>query len=1150
MQRHVLRDARDRYGIDDTLRLGDPNQASRVARRMTAAGGVRPAAGAAGDAGAVTPPSASPADLAAAGLIDEILRHVARSYRDDRNPAVLDGALAAIRERLGPPGVDATLQAFADIYPDPTLYRGEDDPSGWLEGSTEGVSNRQLALEELLLIWVTNANPALAPYGALYDDATLADRSEYEQTVAALAAYFATQPPFGPDDQSLLAMLRAPAIAVPESLSGQLRYMRERWSDLLGELEGRLARGLDVLDEEALARWRRFHPTDGGGGGAGHGAGDRALEPVPGPAELAGLGSAPEHYSTDREWMPRLVLLAKSTYVWLDQLSRQYGREIRTLDAIPDEELDRLARYGVSGLWLIGLWERSKASQTIKQLRGNPDAVASAYSLDDYRIADDLGGEAAHASLRDRAGARGIRLASDMVPNHMGIDSRWVMEHPDRFLSLDDPPYPGYTFDGPDLSSNPGVGIFLEDHYYDNSDAAVVFRRLDRGSGEERFVYHGNDGTSMPWNDTAQLDYSRADVREAVIETIVAVARRFPVIRFDAAMTLARKHVERLWFPAPGAGGGAIPSRASHGMTKAEFDAAMPAEFWRQVVDRVAAEVPDTLLLAEAFWMMEGYFVRSLGMHRVYNSAFMHMLRDEKNAEYRALIRDTLEFDPEILKRYVNFMNNPDERTAVDQFGKGDKYFGVATLMATLPGLPMIGHGQLEGYAEKYGMEYRRAYLDESPDPWLVGRHERELVPLLHRRGLFAQVRDFAFFDVMTDDGSVAEDIFAFSNRIGADRALVLYHNRYGSAAGWIRESAPFAVRNDDGSRLERRSLADALGLAPDAAWVVLRDAVSGLEYLRSASELRERGLRVALDAYGRQVFTSIREVADPAGRHARLAERLGSGGVPSIDEALWEQGLAPIHEALAAALDPEVLGSARRGELDAWTARSGDFLRAVQEASGSPTADPTETLAVLRRAATLAGVPDSSLGAGLTREDRWATLAALTLVRTAAGDRPISALRDELRLGQPLAAALRRIGLDEGQAWWVAELLDVPERVRTLVRGAGPLAALLAACRQDPTFGRFIGSNWYEGVSWFGREPFGTLAWWAGVMVALEPGDTVAGEDLRAALLAAAERSGYRLDRLAAPPMTPAAAPKPAIGPPQSARKPSSTSARRRRKP
>src|SRR5690606_24320241 len=133
----------------------------------------------------------------------------------------------------------------------------------------------------------------------------------------------------------------------------------------------------------------------------------------------------------------------------------------------------------------------------------------------------------------------------------------------------------------------------------------------------------------MPWNDTAQLNYLKPEIREAVIQTILEVARRSPIIRFDAAMTLAKKHYQRLWFPEPGTGGD-IASRAGQGMTKAQFDEIFPQEFWREVVDRVAQEAPDTLLLAEAFWMMEGYFVRTLGMHRVYNSAFMNMLRDEK----------------------------------------------------------------------------------------------------------------------------------------------------------------------------------------------------------------------------------------------------------------------------------------------------------------------------------------------------------------------------------------------------------------------------------------------------------------------------------------------------------------------------------------
>ena len=199
--------------------------------------------------------------------------------------------------------------------------------------------------------------------------------------------------------------------------------------------------------------------------------------------DLTGLDAEPERFSSDSAWMPRLVLIAKSTHVWLDQLSRRYGRDIRTLDAIPDEELDRLARLGITGLWLIGLWERSNASQRIKVWRGNPDAAASAYSLDDYAIAWDLGGEAAWADLRHRAWQRGIRLASDMVPNHMGIDSRWVIEHPEWFISLPEPPYPAYPFSGENLGEHDGVEIRLEDHYWDNTDAAVVFERRDRAVG-------------------------------------------------------------------------------------------------------------------------------------------------------------------------------------------------------------------------------------------------------------------------------------------------------------------------------------------------------------------------------------------------------------------------------------------------------------------------------------------------------------------------------------------------------------------------------------------------------------------------------------------------------------------------------------------
>jgi glycosidase len=119
----------------------------------------------------------------------------------------------------------------------------------------------------------------------------------------------------------------------------------------------------------------------------------------------------------------------------LTSFQKNINARSKTLDQIPDEELDLLAARGFTGLWLIGLWERSRASQRIKQRMGQEDAVASAYSLHAYDIAGDLGGWGALESLRARAWQRGIRLSADMVPNHMGIDSNWVIEHPDWFLS-------------------------------------------------------------------------------------------------------------------------------------------------------------------------------------------------------------------------------------------------------------------------------------------------------------------------------------------------------------------------------------------------------------------------------------------------------------------------------------------------------------------------------------------------------------------------------------------------------------------------------------------------------------------------------------------------------------------------------------------
>ena len=836
--------------------------------------------------------------LNAMGLIDEILHIVLRVYRERVSPDLIGRLSSKVGGAIGKVEYETLLREFCSQFPPREVYQGISGVDDWLEGrspaapGTLSAANRDLALEELILLKLANENPAFSPFRFLFDDGlrrtesvagSISGTTQYRRAFDAIEEASRDMPPFGPAGGSLnlMDLLRMPARAAPDSLESQLLWIREHWGASFDEIGLKILQSLDLIKEEETPRF----------------------PPGPGPAAAYNYSSSRgeyEKFTQDKDWMPSLVLVAKNSLVWLHQLSEAYGTKIAKLDQIPDRELDALTASGINGLWLIGIWQRSPASEKIKRLCGNPEAAASAYSLFDYEIAVELGGWEALDNLRERCLWRGIRLAADMVPNHTGIDSAWVRTRPDLFVGLDHCPFPGYSFNGPDLSEDASVGIWLEDHYYSKTDAAVVFKRFDRRNGKLRYIYHGNDGTGMAWNDTAQIDFLNPEARDAVRERILHVARHFSIIRFDAAMVLARQHIRRLWYPAPGSGG-AIPSRAEHSLGEESFDKAMPQEFWREVVDECAEKAPDTLLLAEAFWMMEGYFTRTLGMHRVYNSAFMNMLKDEKNSLYRLTLKNTQEFDKQILKRFVNFMSNPDEETAIAQFGAGDKYFGVCTMMATMPGLPMFGHGQIEGLREKYGMEYRKSYRDEKPDEALLARHEREIFPLLRMRKLFAEVDNFCLFDFLQDGHAVDENVFAYSNGLGDKRALVFYNNHWERSSGKIYASCAYSEKDRDGTKhMRTKTLIQALGLdpAPDN-FLAAFELKSRLWYIHRCSDLNVDGWRVDLEGYQTLLFTEFSRVHDRDGSFERLMVSLKGKGIADLDEGLEEASRPELYHAL-----------------------------------------------------------------------------------------------------------------------------------------------------------------------------------------------------------------------------------------------------------
>lgn len=516
-------------------------------------------------------------------------------------------------------------------------------------------------------------------------------------------------------------------------------------------------------------------------------------------------------------------------------------------------------------------------------------------------------------------------------------------------------------------------------------------------------------------------------------------------------------------------------------------------------------------------------------MHRVYNSAFMNMLKAEENAKYRTTIKNVLVFNHEILKRFVNFMNNPDEKTAVAQFGSQGKYFGACVLMATMPGLPMFGHGQIEGFREKYGMEYKRAYWDEQVDEGLVRGHEMWIFPLLRRRWLFSGSENFVLYDFQAGSG-IDENVFVYSNRVGEHRALVLYNNCHAKTYGWISESVPFlAAGEGEGGRLERISFADSMGSPhEDDCYLAFRDLTDGLEYLRSGRELQGRGLYVELKEYQFNVFMDFREIRDDQERSWRsLYTHLDGSGSVSLEEQRKQLQYAELNAAFRRVFD-----LARDGEV---VVSNKKLLKAVDTFLRIAAAEKPEQKQAKVRASVGKGqrkLPvaksctielfaqfqrledhKSSATAAILFQERVAArfsdptagslLLAWLILRETALD-PVSigldcTLRSYLqREGDPAFSGRAIELLSALLAWWRSVGRDATSSTLKQMQGQFELEA----CQ------KFLLNHESDGVVWFNKERFEELAEWVTLLLLVEGFKPLSTNGVVSTRIGRAERS------------------------------------------
>jgi hypothetical protein len=265
--------------------------------------------------------------------------------------------------------------------------------------------------------------------------------------------------------------------------------------------------------------------------------------------------------------------------------------------------------------------------------------------------------------------------------------------------------------------------------------------------------------------------------------------------------------------------------------------------------------------------------------------------------------------------------------------------------------------------------------------------------------------------------------------------------------------------------------------------------------------ELRERGLFVDLGAYECLVLDDLREVVSTAEQPwAELAAVLGGRAVLSLDDALADHRLRPVHAAIGRLL----------------VAMTGEEIVAARTGLGS-----------------IAGVPLPSQASKPPSGRRAARRATDPAARAVDRLRPLTRARfDELRIGTPLRlAGLAADAIDRVR---VGLELPTPSTI-------GDPSALAERWLSDPDVRAFLQVHEWDGVEWLVRDR------WVALVDLAVGFDELAGSAVPAAatrrLRTAAEAAVDRVDAI-----VPALASRAGVRPTPKVRNTSPTGVPRRR--
>lgn len=476
-----------------------------------------------------------------------------------------------------------------------------------------------------------------------------------------------------------------------------------------------------------------------------------------------------------------------NTRIWL----KRFGSDAKLSD-VPLKYFEYLKQKGIDIIWLMGIWKTCDSviekscfnldlvSSYHKALNDwkKEDVIGSPFAIDKYEINPKIGSENDLLELKQKLNSLGIKLFLDFVPNHFSADSSLIKEHPEYFLQADEEIY--------------------------QRDSHTFFKY------DDKIFAHGRDPLFPAWDDTIQVNYFNEEARNFQIENLLKLAGCCDGVRCDMAMLIMNNIFYNTW----------------SGVLNKFNIPKINLEFWESAIEKVKAEYPDFIFLAETYWDLE-WDLQHLGFDFTYDKRLTDRLIKDDIEEVKA----HLHADKSFQMKSVRFIENHDEERAVIKFGN-QKSLAAATIISTIMGMKLYYDGQFEGKRIKLPVQLGREPIEK------VSETKKN-----YYDKLLNAINDKVFTDgkwTLLHPSAAAPVNLSFNNIF----AWQWEHNN---------EIRIVVVNYSDLTAQCRLKL----NLNTEFQTIELTDVLNDQKYLRKVDEINSTGLFIELKAYNSHIFAA-----------------------------------------------------------------------------------------------------------------------------------------------------------------------------------------------------------------------------------------------------------------------------------------------------